>query len=48
MEVLQKFLDLHWTWTGNLIISETQQHIDLKNKENRTFSRLTAAVLLFI
>lgn len=42
MKVMQKFLDLHWTWTGNLIISEAQQHIDLKNKESRTYSRLTA------
>lgn len=29
MEVLQELLDLQWTWTVELIVSEAQQHVDL-------------------
>lgn len=29
MEVLQELLDLQWTWTVELIVSEVQQHVDL-------------------
>lgn len=36
VEVLQELLDFHWTWTVLLllILSEAQQHFDLKTSHH--------------